>query len=118
MANCFKCIHEDICEELKCGRPVDCVFFKDRSKFIELPCKVGDVVYFAKKKKFKYATIVQVNITEDNIYFVYVGKWVDFNRTRLSEYVEEGHFTIGDVYKTVFFTKEEAEQALKECETE
>lgn len=38
---CKKCIHYDVCGEsiFTCGQ------FKDKSKFIELPCKVGDEIY-------------------------------------------------------------------------
>ena len=55
---CNDCIHNDVCEVIK-GRPhrvginalrvseKRCPYhsFKDKSRFIELPCKVGDTVY-------------------------------------------------------------------------
>lgn len=39
---CKDCVHHDICE--CAGRDI-CEDFKDKSRFIELPCKVGDTVY-------------------------------------------------------------------------
>ena len=51
---CKDCIHYDVCEEKDTqytGLPFSiandkpCKHFKDKSRFIELPCKVGDKVY-------------------------------------------------------------------------
>lgn len=53
---CENCIKADVCkvaEEFE-KEPVDgmyiegCEYFKDRTRFVELPCKVGDKVYFIK----------------------------------------------------------------------
>lgn len=51
MATCNDCIHNEACKsqvprtfwdsETFCE---DCKYFKDKSRFIELPCKVGDKV--------------------------------------------------------------------------
>lgn len=59
MSTCKDCIHGDVCKaHVIEGVGIDfttfekliekngCNQFKDRSKFIELPCKVGDTVYF------------------------------------------------------------------------
>lgn len=43
---CKDCVHSDVCKYK--GLPViaeQCVDFKDKSKYIELPCKIGDKVY-------------------------------------------------------------------------
>ena len=48
---CRDCIHYDVCQALEDGGQVDkispslCGCYKDKSKIIELPCKVGDTVY-------------------------------------------------------------------------
>lgn len=52
--NCKDCIHYDVC--IESGRAIlefygeddainFCSYFKDASKFIELPCSIGDTVY-------------------------------------------------------------------------
>ena len=38
MATCNDCIHFVVCEEVPTKSADDCDFFKDRSRFIELPC--------------------------------------------------------------------------------
>jgi hypothetical protein len=50
--NCKDCIHYndniDFCMALRKETTVEaehCKYFKDRSRFIELPCKIGDVVF-------------------------------------------------------------------------
>ena len=47
--NCKDCIHSKVCTGRALGgfwnAEKDCADFKDRSKFIELPCKVGDIIY-------------------------------------------------------------------------
>lgn len=45
--NCKDCLHCDVCPMgLMCEESTGvCDVFKDKSRFIELPCNVGDVVY-------------------------------------------------------------------------
>ena len=58
MASCKDCIHDKVCSkyfrafwghtankhsDLINADPKDCPYFKDRSRFVELPCKVGDI---------------------------------------------------------------------------
>ena len=45
---CKDCIHYEACDfhfNLKEYPPDNCTLFKDKSRFIELPCKVGTKVY-------------------------------------------------------------------------
>lgn len=48
---CKDCIHYDVCQALEDNgqvskiHPIQCGCFKDKSRFVELPCKVGDRVY-------------------------------------------------------------------------
>lgn len=44
---CKDCIHYDVCLLGACinGGTGTCLNFKDKSRFIELPCKVGDKLY-------------------------------------------------------------------------
>ena len=49
MATCKDCLHDEACEiyagDLGENGAEKCVCFKDRNRFVELPCKVGDTVY-------------------------------------------------------------------------
>lgn len=46
MTTCKDCLHFVVCEEVPTKSADDCDFFKDCSNFVELPCKIGDTVYF------------------------------------------------------------------------
>ena len=74
--------------------------FKDKSKIIELPCKVGDTVYHLQRTgNIAKRKVECFEINLDGIYFVFD------NREKYSI-----------KWKTVFLTKEAAEQALRERE--
>lgn len=55
MSKCENCIHYDVCLDIEesLGQILNCIsikhigcrYFKDKSLFVELPCKVGDTVY-------------------------------------------------------------------------
>lgn len=75
------------------------------------PCKVGDIVYMVtpggrihEKKVLGFASVVGLNLRDEI--------WVKHSFTCESALV----FNEDDIGKTVFFTREEAEQALKEKE--
>ena len=74
------------------------------------PCKVGDVVYFAVDDYHDSAVIDGIHITEQGVLFTWVQYEVGYE---LTECWDEGEFNIEDIGKTVFLTREEAEQALK-----
>jgi hypothetical protein len=109
MKQCKTCIHEKVCEKSKHienYRIGDCENYKDETRFIELPCKVGDAVYVIYNNKvIKGKTIsLEIVIEKDNISFI---AGVNFF---CSISMNKG-FTFGN---NVFLTKEEAEKALKE----
>lgn len=107
---CKDCIHYVVCwrvKEVETGNPMItsyhiCRAFKDKSRFIELPCKVGDTVYcfepyfdenLRSKLKVKESKIVQMRT---------IATVLGFN------------FDIEKIGETVFLTKEEAEKNMKE----
>ena len=129
---CKDCIHCEACErkisdtskmfkallseifEMNCDIKYDstyilsgaeiCQCFQDRSRFVELPCKVGDLIYIIKKARglsVRGAKVNSITITESGKIQVscyrssFIGLWSD----------------------DAFATKEEAEQALKERES-
>ena len=77
-----------------------CEHFKDRSRFVELPCKLGDTVYYFDSAGEIYSQKVSGFIVN------FVGILVD------SDVMFDSHL-MGDRF---FSTREEAEQALKERE--
>lgn len=121
---CQDCVHYEVCDyrvkkmrikgyELRANEDFICSYFKDKSKFIELPCKVGDTVWFI-KFAFSYAKrpipamICGMKTFSNNGAFTFMSLTVENNINR--------NFTNYDIGRTVFLTKEEAEQALKERE--
>ena len=114
---CKDCIHYEACREydrafwghtsnkhsdLINAKPEDCPYFKDRSRFVELPCKLGDTVYYFNSDGEIYSQKVSGFIVN------FVGILVD------SDVMFDSHL-MGDRF---FSTREEAEQALKEREND
>ena len=111
MANCAECVHVEVCkdyinavlgdvdESQMCGD--DCEFYKDRSRFVELPCKVGDTIYWNLLGKPVEDEIMSITIYK-NVIRVSFGKGISFD--------------IKDIGRMLFLSREEAEQKLTEHE--
>ena len=81
---------------------------EEAGRLVELLCAVGDTVYIV-DEKFP-AEIEEIRIHPQGIFFEYV----QLDRSyELTEVWDCGSFCIDDIGKTVFFTREEAEAALK-----
>lgn len=114
MATCKDCIHYDVCEfhlDEKTTMTVnECMHFKDKSKFVELPCKVGTKVYTIEKGR------------NDTEYIKINGH--TYQRMVPQYYITEHEYSLTDfalgikIGVQLFLTKEEAYQALKEREQE
>lgn len=99
---------EDIFEKLAYYEDLE-----EAGRLVKLPCKVGDTVYFP-GERFP-AEIDGIVINENGIHF----QWIQYDRGyELTEVWDYGEFHIDDFGKTVFLTREEAEAALKERESE
>lgn len=106
---CDTCIKADVCSiakefEIACGMQIaQCDYFKDYNKFVELPCKVGKSVFIPifSTRKILYLTIVGFVIDDEELSFV-----VNDSTKNI--------YPISSIGKDVYFTFEEAEQALKE----
>lgn len=62
---CKDCVHFDICiAHIDNSEANRCLSFKDKSRFIELPCKVGDKVYFVYRGKMFQHKIKELVIQE------------------------------------------------------
>lgn len=120
---CKNCIKADVCEIAKEfeNNPVEgmfiggCDYFKDRSKFIELPCKVGDKVYFVYKDEIDENAIngfvisEPVKITEVGTRGFWTSEVSDEESDDMDDFTPWAW--IGE---EVFLTREEAERALRE----
>ncbi len=98
MVSCKNCLSFKMCL-LSSEKVGICEEFKDRSKFVELPCKVGDTVYV-------------LGTYSANIY---PQKVLDIRLKEKCSYInlDMGSYDFNDFGKNVFLTKEEAEEALK-----
>ena len=114
MATCKDCLHSGICAiQLEPHYVLDraqklmresnnveheCLSFKDRSRFVELPCRVGDKVYCGSFGKLMEDEIICITI--------------DVNETRVV--LKRGiSYDIDKINQMFFLTRE---QALKERE--
>lgn len=110
---CKKCIHEKVCrtrefpsidEILKDG----CPHYKDKSLFVELPVKLGQICYalYPYKNEVEECRVSSLTQKAD-------GSW----KIRLTHNHSVFEITLDKIGKTVFLTKEEAKQKLKELES-
>ena len=113
---CENCIHGDECFSRWAYRESkteigNCNHFKDKSLFVELPCKVGDKVYRLNYlcSAVNEATVKAIYYTEDKKYYPKSHIIIQYGLARGRVRVN-----FNDFGKTVFLTKEEAEAKLKE----
>ena len=116
--NCKDCVHYERCKwnaaTLRdAGLLVDftdddesaserCIFFKNKANFVELPCKVGTELFLSDYLNFHHR-LKEYKFCGDRIVII-IECW-EWQRT-CTRFLD-------DFGKTVFLTKEEAEQALK-----
>lgn len=113
---CKDCIHYDIChnnfKNIDLNEEMTdehcCVYFKDKSRFVELPCKVGDEVYYISIKRYSHLSysILKAKV----IYFC-------FNRNEIYAVklkTLNSNFIITLPICKVYFDKSKAETKLKE----
>lgn len=98
---CENCIHFDVCDALAKNdipkvSPRLCGCYKDKSNYIELPCKIGSKLYMLVTKRAR----------------VYMQPFTFIKVTHLTYCNLER--VLNDFGKTVFLTREEAEKALAE----
>lgn len=126
---CKDCVHNDVCNYwvkkqygenryLEAREGFICEDFKDKSKFVELPCKVGDIVYLIPA----LVNMIGFNIKGIEIFKCKVKSITIQSNNSIRVNLCQGDKTISyyiqsfDFGKTVFLTYEEAEAALKERE--
>ena len=123
MAICKDCIYVDICDYTSGTTETACGHFKDRSQFVELPCKVGDSYFEIEQYCTERGYYNEPRRTDtidceycdvdgvcDRQYRITEKRFVSL--IQIFEYKEEA----ADKYNRKILTKEEAEQAVKERE--
>lgn len=88
---------------------------EEKGRLIELPCKIGDKVYFIRSRFNKYCEIP----LEANVHRIIIEKAETIFKTVTKGGLDR-NFYQRDIDKTVFLTYEQAEKTLKEmrCENE
>lgn len=109
MATCKDCVHYIFCKD---GSPYieqtedkHCRHFKNKANLIELPCKFGDKVYVPIEgtSSIFETKVLSIGVDEDGDFVL-----------NPYEYPDDVFCVNGvNIGKTVFLTKEEAEQKLK-----
>jgi len=128
MATCKDCVHVEVClfyikhtanlygakideAYLQNARGDKCKDFQDRARFVELPCKIGDTLYTV-VRGYKIREWIVTNICFSD----YLPRNVKVITARDKQNSEHMRFAEHYLEKTVFLTREAAEQALKERE--
>ena len=94
----------------------DCDHFQDRSRFVELPCRVGDKVYLD-NLHIKYADVIGIYIDAfGGVFDLRIYTNIQLANGFGYEYFISKDYTFEDIGKRLFLTREAAEQALKERE--
>ena len=129
MASCKDCVHVEVCgtfsilsEDFEIASPEriasDCNCFKDRSRFVELPCKVGDKVYLD-NLHIKYADVIGIYIDAfGGVFDLRIYTNIQLANGFGYKYFISKDYTFEDIGKRLFLTKESAEQAVKEREND
>ena len=104
---CKDCIHFDLCIPVYSkifgkGNGLDaeaetdgCGYFKDRSRFVELPCKLGDEIFCTTMGKIHQAVVDRIELYDEGVAII----------------TTDGYCPDSSI---CYHTQEEAEQALKE----
>lgn len=115
MAKCENCYHYEAClnslsenKVLNNAKGFVCDHYKDKSLVLELPCRVGDVIYCHKLlMDGKYTVVVE----EDT-----VRRFIITPIETLAVRSFSHALSCDDFGKTVFISREDAERALEERE--
>lgn len=114
-SKCENCIHENVCSfyfgltKETVADNLNCIFYKDKSLFVELLCKVGTTLYFLYNRPHADKPDLTPKIYETNKWYFDVDeKGISILPRDIHGYNGEYHYYLG---KTVFLTSEEAERA-------
>ena len=110
MATCKDCVHVDVCRFKDLPAPLSdsyireseciekrCGDFKGRSRFVELPCKLGDKIFYTTMGKIHQAVVDRIELYDEGVAII----------------TAAGYCPDSSI---CYHTQEEAERALKERE--
>ena len=120
---CKDCIHNEMCYATHTDESPTCCDFKDKSRFVELPCNEGDMVYIVERQydnghntiKSSPKVYGEIHVVEGR--YGYNKKHPFFSPVKVCYRIVRRAFKISylkDFGKSVFLTREEAEKALEE----
>lgn len=113
MASCKDCICEKVCRyndgvNQYCKGSFGCPYFKDRSKFVELPSATVPIKIYLSGDVDKNFVLRDYCFDNDQNIFYMIIQCIE-----TQEYFKRD---LNEYGRTVFLTREEAEKALKERE--
>lgn len=105
--DCKDCVHYEACEDFYDSDTLDfihgsCINFDEKSEYIHLPCKIGDICWFIRNNNIIKTTVEKIVLKEKGRLYL---------KLSCNSLYETSCRSIG---KTVFFTYEEAYEKLKE----
>lgn len=128
MSKCTNCLSEKVCRyndghNLYCKDDCICPHFTDRAKWVHLPCKVGDILYFVRNNTDACCPICNKYDGYDNYCYLKNISYPELAEIPVcnKQFMEIVECTadlmmivenIDKFGKTVFLTREEAEKAL------
>lgn len=121
MVTCKDCLHNHVCALWRAqeGQDAkswsdsddwDCDYFADKSRFVELPCKIGQKLYDISEFIDGTPHPQMYELKAD--YITFYNKFPD--RLGIGMTIDDWEYNLSDFEKIVFRTKEEAEAAIAE----
>ena len=122
MSSCKDCVHYEVCKdevEFHHGASSDlevdgvekhCEFFKPKSRFVELPCEVGQTVFEIQPIRKRIQAYEVITAKYNGLFWWFT--WVLKDGEGIYGNTEGFHSK--ELGKTVFLSREEAEKALAE----
>ena len=105
MEKCESCLHFNVCEA-----DGECTEYKDKTYFVKLPCKLNDIVFVIPTESNGFESITKMECLGFQISKpCFVADLFRKENGKSSKMYQPGFDDFG---KTVFFTKEEAENEL------
>ena len=113
--DCHNCAFDLMCTYMGdwVGIRTPCPAFKDKSRFLELPCLPGDKVFLISSYERE---IREYKVFSMSLMIAKNNHWFRRNlENQRGAILVDYHFS--DIGKTIFLSREEAEKALKERES-
>lgn len=108
---CKDCLHYEVCYYHDFE---ECEWFEDKSEWVHLPCKVGDMVYvpwrWGGQRAVATVKVEEIKFYDSQMHYMFL---IDMESDNECFNQSFGGWKIGQsIGKTVFLTREEAEKAL------